>query len=96
MSSYGTADRDTHSGKRKAQYERIWFFEVLDDGFEKTTRKRGRRPKAEGDNDLVGLRSSWSSKGDSERSFSVPIQRVRDHGYKLSLSSYRNRIKTKA
>lgn len=67
----------------------VWFYEVLDDGFEKTTRKKGRKPLAHGHNDLVNLRSVWNARPDGDRSFSVPVSSIRSNSCKLSLSSYR-------
>ena len=67
----------------------VWFYEVLDDGFEKTTRKKGRKPSAHGNNDLVTLRSVWTEKPDDDRSFSVPVAAIRSNSFKLSLSAYR-------
>ncbi len=67
----------------------IWFFEVLEDGFEKTTRKNGRPAILDGRNDLVRLRSLWGEKAETEQSFLVDVERVRDNACKLSLSSYR-------
>ena len=75
--------------KGKAATQPVWFYEVVDDGFEKTTRKRGRKPVGDGSNDLVHLRSMWSSKPDSDRSFAVEVNTIRDNGCKLSLSTYR-------
>ena len=68
---------------------RIWFYEVLEDGFEKTTRKDGRRPVAGADNDLLTLRGLWSEKPDTEKAFVVPVSKIRENGHKLSLCSYR-------
>ena len=68
----------------------VWFYEVLDDGFEKTTRKIGRKPVAHSGNDLVNLRSAWATKPDGDRSFSVPAKDIRANSCKLSLSAYRH------
>ncbi len=70
--------------------KRVWFFDIEEDGFEKTTRKNG-RPPTPGTNHLVDLRGVWSEKPDTARSFSVDIDRIKDNSYKLSLSSYRER-----
>ena len=75
--------------KGKPTTEPVWFYEVLDDGFEKTTRKNGRKPSTHGDNDLVKLRSIWTAKPDGDQSFSVPVEDIRANACKLSLSSYR-------
>ena len=67
----------------------VWFYEVLVDGFEKTTRKNGRPVIPDGRSDLVTLRSLWSEKIETDQSFFVEISRIRDNACKLSLSAYR-------
>ena len=74
--------------KGNASTTQVWFFEVLEDGYEKTTSKKGRKPVCGGDNDLVILRSIWSEKLETERSFSVPVDVIRENSHKLSLSAY--------
>ena len=69
----------------------VWFYDVVEDGFEKTSSKDGRPPCLDGDNDLVTLRRVWDEQPDSENSFRVPLTRIRENLYKLSLSSYRQR-----
>ena len=72
----------------------VWFYEVLEDGYEKTTSKKGRRRVAGGEDDLVRLRSLWADKAISSQSFSVPVEEIAANNYKLSLSSYRPRPRT--
>ena len=67
----------------------IWFHEVLEDGFEKTSKKTGRQPISGSENHLVELRSVWKERPESERSFSISSQQVRENSYKLSFNSYR-------
>lgn len=67
----------------------VWFFDVVNDGFEKSTRKLGRRPIP--DNDLPLLRQLWSEKEHSDRSFSVDISTIIDHGHKLTIDEYRDK-----
>lgn len=66
----------------------VWFFDVINDGFEKSTRKLGRRPIPE--NDLPLLRQLWSERGHSDRSFSVDIATIRKHGHKLTIDEFRD------
>ncbi|GEM73617.1 hypothetical protein SAQ01S_33830 [Sphingomonas aquatilis NBRC 16722] len=66
----------------------VWFFDVINDGFEKSTRKLGRRPIP--DNDLPMLRQLWSDRGHSDRSFSVDIKTIKKHGYKLTIDEFRD------
>lgn len=66
----------------------VWFFDVTNDGFEKSTRKLGRRPALE--NDLPLLRQLWSEKAHSDRSFSVDFRTIKEHGYKLTIDEFRD------
>jgi type I restriction enzyme M protein len=67
--------------------KKIWFFDVKADGYEKSKRQHGRRPIAE--NDLTLLRQLWNDKADSDLSFSVDAETVKEHGFKLSIDEYR-------
>ena len=69
--------------------EKVWFYEVLDDGFENTSSKTGRPPSAHVHNHLIDLRSIWEEKSETERSFVVETDQIRANLYKLSFSSYR-------
>ena len=75
--------------KGKPQQHPVWFYEVAEDGFEKTTARNGRPPTPDSENDLVILRSLWSEKIETERSFFVDVDSIRENSCKLSLSSYR-------
>ena len=75
--------------KGKPSTEPVWFYEVTDDGFERTTSKKGRKPKIDGENDLITLRSIWKDRPKTSRSFFVSIERIKENSCKLSLSSYR-------
>lgn len=77
-------------GKGKPGTRPVWFFDVADDGFEKTSRNKGRRPDPEGNNDLVTLRTHWSEKPETDRSFSVDVDRIRENACKLSMSAWRH------
>ena len=77
----------TKGGNKKP----IWFYEVNDDGFDRTTRITGRRAANTERNDLLTLRSLWADKTESNNAITVPLERVRQNGYKLSYSSYRPR-----
>lgn len=66
----------------------VWFFDVINDGFEKSTRKLGRRPIME--NDLPLLRQLWSERAHSDRSFSVDIDTIKKHGHKLTIDEFRD------
>lgn len=66
----------------------VWFFDVINDGFEKSNRKLGRRPVP--DNDLPLLRQLWSEKALSDRSFSVDMATIKQHGFKLTIDEFRD------
>ena len=71
------------------QTKKVWFFDVKEDGFKKSGSKLGR--PATDKNDLIFLRQLWTDKEDSEQSFSVDIDTIRDQKYKLSMDKYRQR-----
>lgn len=73
--------------KKGAQTKKTWFFEVTEDGFEKSSRKNGRRAIAK--NDLPLLRQLWSDKENSVKSFTVDFDTIVKHEYKLSIDEYR-------
>ena len=66
----------------------VWFFDVTNDGFEKSTRKLGRRPIPE--NDFPLLRQLWSERGHSDRSFSVDMATIRSHNFNLTIDDFRD------
>lgn len=66
----------------------VWFYDVSEDGFEKTGSKTGRPPSSSGENHLNELRSVWSKKPQTARSYSVSIDNIRENLYKLSYSAY--------
>ena len=70
------------------QSKDIWFYEVSQDGFEKTSSKKGRSPILGTENHLVELRSIWEEKPGLARSFTIPANEIRENLYKLSLNSY--------
>ena len=74
--------------KKGSATKSVWFFDVLNDGFEKSTRKLGRRPIPE--TDLPLLRQLWNGKDKSDRSFSVKIKTIREHNYQLTIDEYRD------
>ena len=68
----------------------VWFYEVLEDGFEKTSSKKGRPPNTDSENHLIELRSVWKERPTLDRSFVISTNRIRENQYKLSLSAYRS------
>lgn len=64
--------------------QRVWFFEVRNDGFELTA---ARRPIT-GRNDLDVLREQWATKPEAEQSWWVDAKRVAQTNCVLSASRY--------
>ena len=73
--------------KKGSQTKKVWFFEVKEDGFEKSSRKHGRRAIVQ--SDLPLLRQCWNDKADSDHSFSVDFKTIVAHDYKLTIDEYR-------
>ncbi|MGA7722531.1 MAG: N-6 DNA methylase, partial [Ignavibacteriaceae bacterium] len=66
--------------------EKVWFFDVEEDGYKKTGSIKGRR-KIEID-DFILLRQIWKDKLITDKSFFVPVKKIISNDYKLSLNSY--------
>lgn len=77
--------------KKGEKTKKVWFFDVEEDGFKKTNSKKGRRKIAE--DDLVLLRQVWKDKLDSDKSFTVNVNDIRDNDYNLSLNTYQKKTK---
>jgi len=77
--------------KKGKQTKKVWFFDVLEDGFKQTGSKKGRPPIKE--NDLKLLREIWVDKLDSEKSFSVDFNSIKNKNYKLTMNTYKIRRK---
>lgn len=71
------------------QTDKVWFFEVIEDGFKKTTSKKGRPPINK--DDLPVLRSLWNDKVTTEKSFFVDADKIRSSSYKLFMNYYKPR-----
>ena len=79
--------------EKKKETKEIWFFEVIEDGFKKTSSKKGRPPIKK--DDLPILRSLWHSKKNTDKSFFVSIDKIiqpKDKPkYKLFMNYYKPR-----
>jgi type I restriction enzyme M protein len=71
------------------QTEKVWFFEIVNDGFKKTTSKKGRPPIK--NNDIPLLRTLWSDKQITHKSFFVEYDKIKDSSYKLFMNYYKPR-----
>ena len=81
--------------EKKKQTDKVWFFEVVNDGFKKTTSKKGRTPIKE--DDLPTLRILWNDKKETEISFFVDFDTIkgRRKDYKLFMNYHKPRIAIK-
>jgi len=79
--------------KKGQPTNKVWFFEAEEDGFKKTSSKKGRPPSDK--DDFILLRKLWTEKGDSDKSFSVDIETIKKNSYKLNLNAYKKRIQRK-
>jgi type I restriction enzyme M protein len=66
--------------------EKIWFFDVQEDGFKQTDSIKGRRKIQE--DDLILLRQCWKEKLTTEKSFTVDVKEIISNNYQLSLNNY--------
>jgi type I restriction enzyme M protein len=66
--------------------DEVWMYDMRADGYTLDDR---RLPIA--DNDIPHLLSVWPERADSDRSFSVDVDRLREQGYELTPSAYSER-----
>ena len=77
--------------KKGKSTKKVWFFDVTEDGFKKTGSKKGRRKTNE--DDLILLRQIWKEKLETDKSFFVDFDKIKNNNYKLSLNKYIKRDK---
>lgn len=66
---------------------KVWFFNVENDGYEKTTSLKGRSKIAENDLDL--LEAIWTTKEETDKSWFATIDEIRKNNYSLNIESYK-------
>lgn len=67
----------------------VWFFKVDEDGFEKTSSKKGRRPIEQ--NDLELLEKIWPKREVGLKSWTADFETIRSKNYNLDAEAYRPR-----
>ena len=67
--------------------KRVWFFGVDEDGYKKSSSKKGRLPIR--DNDLPFLRQIWGDKPATDKSWSASMRDIIGKHYSLSADEYR-------
>src|SRR3989344_4431198 len=75
--------------EKGSQTKKVWFFDVINDGFKKTQSRKG-RPSIK-DNDLPLLRELCNDRMDSKNSFSVTFDEIKNNNYKLTMNSYKKK-----
>jgi len=66
---------------------KVWFFEVEEDGFKKTSSNKGRTPIDR--NDLTTLKDIWDTKPETEKSWSADISEIEKNDWVLSPDKYK-------
>ncbi len=66
--------------------QKVWFFDVQEDGFKKTGSKKGRRKII--DDDLIELRQVWKEKLETNKSFFISTKDIIANDYQLSMNNY--------
>lgn len=69
----------------------VWFFDVEQDGYQKTSSKKGR--KKINDDDIILLKQIWKDKLTTSKSFFVNKTQIIDNKYSLSFSTYQDKTK---
>lgn len=65
--------------------EKVWFYEVENDGYSKGTQRSPRPDK----NDLPDLLSKWPERKESDKSWLVDAKRIKENDFILSANSYK-------
>ncbi len=73
--------------------KKVWFFKIDNDGFKKTSSKKGRSPIKE--NDLELLETIWSEKETTEKSWEVDFETIKTNNYILDVDMYNPKKKRK-
>ena len=73
--------------KKGGKTKKVWFYVVGEDGFEKTGSAKGRRPIKE--NDIKHLQEIWGSKLETEKSWLVDIETIKNNDYNLNAEFYK-------
>jgi type I restriction enzyme M protein len=72
--------------QKGSQTQKVWFFDVQEDGFKQTGSIKGRR-KIDKD-DLIYLRQTWNDKLNTDKSFTISVKDIISNNYQLSLGNY--------
>lgn len=65
--------------------EKVWFYEVENDGYSKGTQRKPQPSK----NDLLDLLSKWPERKVSEKSWVIEAEKIKENDYILSASNYK-------
>lgn len=81
---YADAETAVLIFQKKRTSASVWFYELTNDGFSQDDR---RTPIA--DNDIPDIVRLWPVRGDSPKSFNVPLAEIKERGEDLSLGEYK-------
>jgi len=81
-SGVGTAILIFQKGKPT---ESVWFYELTADGYSLDDK----RMETPDQNDIPDILAKWPTHDEGEKSFSVPIEKIRENGWQLMLSRYK-------
>jgi len=84
---YANVDTSILIFKKGEPTKKVWFFEVEEDGFKKSSSNKGRMPIDK--NDLTTLKDVWDSKPETEKSWSVDISEIEKNDWVLSSDKYK-------
>ena len=73
--------------KKGKPTKKVWFFNIEEDGFEKTASKKGR--KVIDRNDIRYLEEIWETKEDTENSWTIDIKEVEKNNFNLNAETYK-------
>lgn len=65
--------------------EKVWFYEVENDGYSKGTQRKPQPSK----NDLPALLKKWKDKKESEKSWTIDAEKIKKNDFVLSASTYK-------
>lgn len=65
--------------------EKVWFYEVENDGYSKGTQRKPIPDK----NDLPDLLEKWKTKSESEKSWTIDKKQIEENDYIISASAYK-------
>jgi len=76
---------------KNKETDKVWYFDVKNDGFELTTKRK----QIKGKNDIDMLLEYWNTKKEVNLGFFVEYNRIKNNFYKLNMSDYKEYLPKK-